>query len=184
MRWVLAGMIIAGLVGLLAGSAGAHKGKLPDDALTLVRQAAALLAQNPAMTGEVKERLEAALKSKRTDGVHMDQVADALRAMERKDVGEARKLLMASIMPAGMPMPPQGPRSSTPAPPASSTAPPAPSPERPAGPPPVDVAMKMAEPLRVRFAGSRTETIILAVSLALIGLGLTSLWRSREGAHP
>src|SRR3990172_3292911 len=110
LRWVAAGILAAGLVGLAAGGALAHKGKLPEDALTLVRQAAALLAQNPGMTGEVRERLQAALKSKKPAGVHLDQVAEALRALEKRDVAGARRLLLAAIMPAGMPMPPAGPR--------------------------------------------------------------------------
>lgn len=47
MAW---GVILSAiLVGVGAAAVQAHKGKLPQDALTLVRQASALLAQNPGM---------------------------------------------------------------------------------------------------------------------------------------
>ena len=181
-RWMTAGLVVAGLVGLSAGSALAHKGKLPEDALTLVRQAAALLAQNPAMTGEVRERLQLALKSRKPAGVHLDQVAEALRALDNKDIGAARRLLTAALMPAGMPMPPEGPGR----PAAQAKVAPPPS---PAGPPPavqlsLETAMKMAAPLRVRFTGSRTETSVLATGLAFVGLGLFLLGRSRRAVQP
>src|SRR3990170_1450201 len=179
LRWVAAGILAAGLVGLAAGGALAHKGKLPEDALTLVRQASALLAQNQGMTGEVRERLQAALKSKKPAGVHLDQVAEALRVLDKKDVGTARRLLMAAIMPAGMPMPPEGPGRTAPS--AASTPPSAaPLPSPPAGAsgqPPVvqlsgEVAMKMADPLQARFTGAKAENAIRASGLALVGLGL------------
>jgi len=61
--------VIAALGLVLAqGSADialAHKDKFPPNALSLVREAATLLAQDPKMQGEVKERLDAALKSLR-----------------------------------------------------------------------------------------------------------------------
>src|SRR4030067_3019779 len=88
---VLIVLITAALLGLLPGAVLAHKGKLPDDALTLVRQASALLAQNPGMTGEVRERLEAALKSKKTEGVRLELVADALQALKQNDPPVARR---------------------------------------------------------------------------------------------
>ncbi len=191
LRWVAGGILAAGLVGVAAGGALAHKGKLPEDALTLVRQAAALLAQNPGMTGEVRERLQAALKSKKPAGVHLDQIAEALRALDKKDVGTARRLLLAAIMPAGMPMPPEGPGRSAPRAAAPSSAAPLPSPP-PAvasGQPPgvqvsVEVAMKMAEPLQARFTGSKAENAILAGGLALVGFGLFLLGRTRRAMQP
>src|SRR3972149_4954735 len=103
LRWVAAGILAAGLVGLPAGGGLAPKGQLAGGALTLVRQASALLAQNPGMTGEVRERLQAALNSKKPAGVHLDQVAEAIRVLDKKDGGTARRLLLAAIMPAGMP---------------------------------------------------------------------------------
>ena len=190
-RWGIVSLMTAVLLGLPAGGALAHKGKLPEDALTLVRQASALLAQNPGMTGEVRERLQAALKSKKPAGVHLDQVAEALRVLDKKDVGTARRLLMAAIMPAGMPMPPEGPGRTAPS--AASTPPSAaPLPSPPAGAsgqPPVvqlsvEVAMKMAEPLQARFTGSKAENAILASGLALVGLGLFLLGRTRRAMQP
>lgn len=166
-----------------ATGALAHKGKLPEDALTLVQQASALLAQNPGMTGEVKERLQAALKSKKPEGVDLQAVSAALQALDNKDTAGARRLLMAAITPPGMPKPPRAVRRA-PAPSGPSTAPAVPPAAEPAVPPPVDVAMKMAEPLQVQFARSTVETVLLAVSLALIGLGLTSLWRSLGEVRP
>lgn len=182
MRRILGTLIIMVLIALVAPAVWAHKGKLPEDARTLIRQASALLAQNPGMSGEVRERVQAALRSKQTQGVHMDQVADALRALEGKDVGAARRLLTAAITPAGMPMPPEGPRRTTS--PAAGAAP-APVPVTKAAPPAsqpssVDVAMTVAEPLRAGFGGSAAERVLLAFSLALIGLGLTAQWRARK----
>ncbi|MDR7451329.1 MAG: hypothetical protein QN141_05300 [Armatimonadota bacterium] len=180
-----AGVLTFLLVGGAATGATAHKGKLPEDALTLVRQASGLLAQNPAMTGEVKERLEAVLESKKTAGVNLGQVREALRALDRGDIAEARRLLIASIGPAGLVKPPEGPgRSvSSPAPAATgAVSPPAPA-VQPPMPPSADVAMKMAEPLRVRFARSPVEIALLAAALALIGLGATSLRRGRGEVH-
>lgn len=189
MRALIIGLLTAGLVGLGASVAEAHKGKLPEDALTLVRQAAALLAQNPAMTGEVRERLELALKSRKPAGVHLDQVALALRALDRRETAGARRLLLASIMPAGMPMPPERPRLSVPqpAPPLVRRSPaPAPPPvtQQPSPPPSVEVAMKMTEPLSVRFTGSPAEVLVAAAGLALMGLGLLLLWSSPERSGP
>lgn len=181
MKWVLTGFLSATLLVLTTGSVTAHKGRLPEDALTLVRQASALLAQNPAMTGEVRERLEAALRSNKPQGVHLDQVEEALRALKQQDIARARRLLMASMMPAGMPMPLGSPRAASQMPvvpiPISPTVvrPPAQPSDRSS----VDVAMKMAAPLRPRFTGSTAEIAILGVALALIGLGLVSLWHRR-----
>ncbi len=190
-RWGIVSLMTAVLLGLPAGGALAHKGKLPEDALTLVRQASALLAQNPGMTGEVRERLQAALKSKKPAGVYLDQVAEALRVLDKKDVGTARRLLMAAIMPAGMPMPPEGPGRSAPstAAPPSAAPLPSPPPAVASGQPPgvqlsVEVAMKMAEPLQARFTGSKAENAILAGGLALVGFGLFLLGRTRRAMQP
>ncbi len=190
-RWGIVSLMTAVLLGLPAGGALAHKGKLPEDALTLVRQASALLAQNPGMTGEVRERLQAALKSKKPAGVHLDQVAEALRVLDKKDVGTARRLLMAAIMPAGMPMPPEGPGRTAPraAAPPSAAPLPSPPPAVASGQPPgvqlsVEVAMKMAEPLQARFTGSKAENAILAGGLALVGFGLFLLGRTRRAMQP
>ncbi len=176
------------LLGLGGGAAWAHKEKLPADALTLVRQASALLAQNPGMTGEVKERLEAALKSRKPQGVDLKQVAAALAALDKRDVATARRLLLTSIMPAGMPMPPQAPGRAAP----QAAGPPPPRATVPASPPAaaesapmgaqlsVEAAMTMAAPLQVRFAGSRAETSVLIMGLGFVGLGLFLLGRSRR----
>ena len=172
---VLIVLITAALLGLLPGAVLAHKGKLPDDTLTLVRQASALLAQNPGMTGEVRERLEAALKSKKTEGVRLELVAAALQALKQNDPAAARRYLAESTMAAGMPMPPEGVRVSTPRPAAQALVPPAPGPQ-----PSVDLAMRSAEPLRAAYTGSRAEVGLLASAVVLIVLGLASLWRRRE----
>lgn len=177
MRPALIGVLVVTITGAISAAAFAHEGKLPEDALTLVQQASALLAQNPGMTGEVRERLRAALASRKPDGVHLDQVKAALAALERKDMTTARRLLVESIMPVGMPMPAQGrgPQPSVVVPP----------PARPSSPPPsVEVAMKITEPLHPRFGQSTAEDIVLALSFALIGLGLTALWRGQEAVRP
>ena len=168
-------LITAALVGLLPGAALAHKGKLPDDALTLVRQASALLAQNPGMTGEVRERLEAALKSKKTEGVRLELVVSALQALRQNSTTAARRFLMESTMAAGVPMPPEGVRGAAPRPAAQVPVPPPPRAQ-----PSADVAMRSAEPLRAAYTGSRGEVGLLASAVVLIVLGLASLVRRRE----
>jgi|GEM_PF-3726649 len=183
---VLTAVVVAGfLVGIGATGALAHKGKLPEDALTLVRQASGLLAQNPGMSGEARERLEAALTSKKTAGVNLEQVREALAALEKRDIAAVRRLLLAAIAPTVVPQPSEGtkPPASTPAPvvgPIPSPAPPAPM---PMSPPQMELAMRMAEPLKVGFTRSTVETVLLAVSLALIGFGVAALWRSRGEAR-
>src|SRR3990170_6575899 len=96
-------VVIAALGLVLAqGSADialAHKGKLPPDALSLVRQAAALLAQDPKMQGEVKERLDSALKSADTRGVDLTKVKQARDALAAGDVPAARRALAEAIPP-------------------------------------------------------------------------------------
>ncbi len=184
-QWVVMTALVVSLGRTGAGTALAHKGKLPEDALTLVRQASALLAQNPGMTGEARERLELALRSTKTQGVNLDQVRAALAALDRADIAAARRLLVASIRAAGMPGPPAGVARTVPPPvpePQGGRAPAVPGILTP--PPPVDVAMKMAEPLRVGFTGSPAEGALLAVAFGLIGLGLTTLWRSRGEVRP
>ena len=188
------GLRVASVLVLLAvasSPAWGHKGKLPSDALTLVRQAAGLLAQNPGMRGEARERLQAALRSNQTQGVHMDQVAQALQALERGDLSSARRLLIASIMPAGMAMPPSGPRRAT----APAGPPPAPSPSAllnpsgqmaagemrpPVAPPSVETAMRTAEPLRPRFDSSPAEIVLLLVGALVAGTGVVTLRRAGE----
>ncbi|HEY6103926.1 MAG TPA: hypothetical protein VI007_11960 [bacterium] len=193
-RWMIGA---ASALILLAGASPpvwGHKDKLPTDALTLVRQATGLLAQNPGMRGEARERLEAALRSKQTQGVHMDQIAQALRALEGNDLSSARRLLTASIMPAGMAMPPSGPsRSTGPSSPPSAPAPSVPqrpSRQAPAGgmqpagtPPDVETAMRTAEPLRSRFGGSRREIILLLAGVLIAGTGLMT-FRRTEAHRP
>ncbi|MDR5694602.1 MAG: hypothetical protein QN198_01450 [Armatimonadota bacterium] len=175
-KWMFAGFLALGLVFTLAGGSLAHKGKLPQDALTLVRQASALLAQNPKMVREARERLEAALKSKKPEGVNLSKVAEALQALKTSDIPTARRLLAESTIAAGPPKPPQGPRrTAIPVPPPSTQPVPV---EQPA-----EVAMKMSEPLRSQFTGSAVEVAILVVGLVSIGVGLVSLWRSREGVQ-
>lgn len=195
-RRLAAVALLAAAVALIpAGAALAHKGKLPEDALTLVRQAAALLAQDPGMTREVRERLQAALKSRKPEGVHLERVAEALRALDRRDVAAARRLLAAAIMPAGMPMPPLGPDGSAALPAAQGRASPPPAaavpvplpvrpPAAPVGeqqaPPSVEAAMQMSESLRARFGGSTVEIVLLAAGVGIIGLGLFFLRPGRE----
>ena len=88
MRAVLAGLVALVALAVSAGPALAH-GDAADVAAktpsrTLVQQALALMTQqdNPA---EAKERLEAALISKKRDGVQMSAVRDALDALEAGD---------------------------------------------------------------------------------------------------
>jgi hypothetical protein len=160
--------------------------------LALLLTPAPLLAQNPGMTGEVRERLQAALKSKKPAGVHLDQVTEALRALDKKDIGTARRLLLAAIMPAGMPMPPEGPGRTAPeaaATPPSAAPLPSPPPAGASGQPPVvqlsvDTAMKMTEPLQARFTGSKAERAILVSGLAFVGFGLFLLGRTRRAMQP
>ncbi len=184
-RSLIAGIMTLALLALATGAGLAHKGRLPEDALTLVRQASALLAQNPAMTGEVRERLEAALKSRKPRGVRLEQVAEALRALERQDIAAARRLLMISIMPDGMPVPLENPGAASQMPAVPSPVSPTPAPPRVqhSKPSSVTAAMAMAESLRMRFTSSRAEVAILVLALVLVGLGLTSLWRTREAVR-
>ncbi len=180
-RVTVAVLLAVALLHIASGTVQAHKGKLPEDALTLVRQAVALLAQNPGMTGEVRERLQAALKSRKPEGVRLGQVAEALQALERGDVATARRLLTLAIMPAGMPMPAPGPGGSA-APRLQVQAGPAqtgPAREQRASPS-AETAMRMSEPLRVCFGGSMAEILLLAVGLGLVGLGLFLLRPERE----
>jgi len=167
---VLTAMLVTGSV----AGAHAHKETLPEDALTLVQQASALLAQNPGMTGEVRERLQAALQSKRPEGVDLEKVAAALEALGRNDRAGARRLLVAATAPPRTPKPPQGVRR-----PASAAAggavTPAPRTAASPAPPSVETAMKMAEPLRTRFSGTPAEYGLLVVAAVLISLGVLTL---------
>ena len=176
-----AGGIVLVLVAGIAPGARAHKGKLPEDALTLVQQSSALLAQNPGMSGEVKERLRAALQSKRPQGVDLKSVSAALQALDRKDTVGARRLLLAAITPAGAPKPPQGVASPAPVSPMAPMTPPAVA--QPAAPS-METAMKMAEPLRTRFSGTGAEYGILGAAILLVGLGLVSLRGKTGVARP
>lgn len=178
MRWIVVGVLAVTLLNLLAGSVTAHKEQLPGDALTLVRQAAALLAQNPAMTDEIKERLEAALKSPKPQGVRMTDVAEALKAADKGDIASARRFLVDAIVSAGVPAASQDEQQGQPSVPAAPGALPATRPS-----PSVETAMKMAEPLRTRFAGSPVEDFLLALAVAFVGLGIVLLWRDREEAR-
>ncbi len=184
MRRALVSTLTVALVSLLVGPAAAHNEKLPEDALTLVQQANALLAQNPAMTDEVEERLQAALKSSKPEGVHLDQVAQALQALARKDMASARGLLTEAIMPVGMPMPPADVRRGGATAPSGSAALPSPPSAQPSPPPSVEVAMKMAEPLRGGFTRTASEDLLLAAALMLIAIGLASLGRGRDVVRP
>ena len=183
-RVLIVWLLVVLTVAAAATGALAHKGKLPPDALTLVQQATALLAQNAGMTGEAKERLQAALRSKQPERVDLQKVAAALPLLDRKDIPGARRLLISAITPAGMPKPPQDVRRT----PASSTMPstgarPEPS-EQPSAPMlSMETAMRMTEPLRVRFGSTRTEVALLAVAVVLIAAGFLSLWAGREAAR-
>jgi hypothetical protein len=127
------------------------------------------------MTGEVRERLEAALKSKKAQGVRLELVASALQALQQNSPAAARRLLAESTMAAGIPMPPEGVRGAAPRPAAQVPVPPPPPPQAS-----VDVAMRFAEPLRPAYTGSRAETVLLASALVLIVLGLAALSRRRK----
>ncbi len=177
--WVAGGFALL-IVMASAPAATAHKGKLPPDALTLVRQASALLAQSPGMSGEVKERLQAALQSKRPEGVDRQKVAAAIARLDRRDVPGARRLLLAAVSPPGMPMPPQGMSPTVPAPSAPSKA--QTSAAQPPAPQSMETAMRMSEPLRARFGGTSGEVMLLVVAGVLVAAGLLSLWAGREGA--
>jgi hypothetical protein len=159
-----------------AGHALAHKGKLPDDALALVRQAAALLAQDPTMLGEAMERLGAALNTKNTAGVDLVKVRQAREALLARNIPATRQAL-AEAVPSGPSAPP--PMSPGGAPPAAQPSPPGVASEPRAAPPDPMAQMKMAEPLVVRYAGAPAETAIVLVGAALAVVGVASLRRGR-----
>lgn len=165
-EWLRAALILAAiLLAEMTGTALAHKGKLPPDALSLVRQAAALLAQDPKMLAEARERLEAALASEDARGVDLLKVREARDALAAGDMPAARRALTDAVI-AGAPMS---------APPSGSAAPP------PAAASPADTmaAMRMAEPLVTRFGGSPGELATLLLGLALVGVGVRALRRGR-----
>lgn len=91
-RWIGVARTVAAVI-LLAtvpvGTALAHKDKLPSDALSLVRQAAALLAQDPKMQAEARERLEVALASKDVRGVDLTRIRQARDALAVGDIAAA-----------------------------------------------------------------------------------------------
>lgn len=158
----------------------AHKGKLPKDALTLVRQAAALLAQDPRMIAEVRERLDAALQSADSGAVDLAKVRQARDALAAGDILAARRALVDAIG-AGTPSPPGAPARSVPLPRSGATpgtmpvGPPSPEPGGLPQQQPAAVAMKMAEPLTTRFGGTSAEVATVLVGLALIAVGLVVL---------
>ncbi len=171
------------LVGESSGVALAHKDKLPTDALSLVTQAAALLAQDPKMSGEAKERLEAALKSKNPRGVDLVKVKQALDALAARDVSGARRALIeATATPAaGTPvLPPRSgasPDAASPsAPGPSSSMPGAVAEQRPQVPDAM-AQMKMAEPLVARYGGTPGEVTGVVTGLALVVVGFVMLIR-------
>ena len=165
--WSLLGALAVGIV-LMGGSNGvalAHKDKLPPDALSLVRQAAALLAQDPKMSGEAKERLEAALKSKDPLGVDLAKVRQALDALTARDIPRARRALAEATAPSA-----SGPPSPQPSPgmvPGMGTAPAADA----------IAKMKMAEPLIARYEGTSAEVTTLLAGLVLVVAGVIMLRR-------
>jgi hypothetical protein len=174
------------LVTVPAGTALAHKSKLPSDALSLVRQAAALLAQDPKMQGEARERLEAALASKDVRGVDLTQVKQALDALAAGDIPAARRALTGAVISgtASTAAPPEAAASGSG--PAAGMAPMTAGPSgstvaQPAVSSPADTiaAMKMSEPLVARFGRSPGELATLFVGIALIAVGLGALRRER-----
>ncbi len=156
--WSLLGALAVGivLVGESSGVALAHRDKLPPDALSLVTQAAALLAQDPKMSGEAKERLEAALKSKDLRGVDPVKVKQAFDALTARDIRGARRALAeATAMPeAGSPVLPPRPQVSD-----------------------AMAQMKMAEPLAAQYGGTRGEVAAALAGLALVVVGFVTLIR-------
>ena len=176
-------VVIAALGLVLAqGSADialAHKGKLPPDALSLVRQAAALLAQDPKMQGEVKERLDAALKSADTRGVDLVKVKQARDALAAGDVPAARRAL-AEAIPPGTPAPAVPSVESPPQPRVTPMPGPGAPPKQPSPTPDPMAEMKMAEPLLVRFGGTSAEIGALMLGLALVVVGLVALRGERR----
>ena len=186
-EWLRTALILAAAIGLAQASANvalAHKGKLPTDALSLVRQAAALLAQDPKMTAEVKERLDAALTSRDPRGVNLANVEQARSALASGDILATRRLLADAIVPvsAGTPAPSMPPSTSTTA--GTIPMPPAASPPgsaeavRPATAEQM-ATMKMAEPLVSRYTGTLGESTTVLVGLVLVVAGLVMLRRGR-----
>ncbi len=182
--WALLGALAVGiaLVGGSSGVALAHKDKLPPDALSLVRQAAALLAQDPKMSGEAKERLEAALTSRDPRGIVLAKVTQALNALAARDIPGARRALAeATAMPeAGSPAAPTQPGTSpqTASPPAPRPSPvPGVAPEQRPSVPDAMARMKMAEPLAVWYGGTPGELTALVAGLAFVVVGFVTLFR-------
>ncbi len=174
-RWVPV-IIAAAILWSSAGIALAHKGKLPDDAVTLVRQAAALLAQDPTMLGEAMERLDAALKTKNTAGIDLVKVQQDREALLARNMPATRRAL-AEAVPSGTSAPP--PMSPGGAPPVAQPSPQGAASETRAAPPEPMAQMKMAEPLVVRYGGAPAETAIILVGAALAVVGAVSLRRGR-----
>ena len=181
--------VIVTLNVLLVGSidvALAHKGKLPNDALSLVRQAAALLAQDPGMLAEVRERIDAALKATDVRGVDLARVRQARDALAAGDIPAARRALAEAVIPAAstppapptQPVTPPQPGTTPGTPPIGPLAPgPGAAQEQRAPAPDAMAAMKMAEPLAARYGGTPTEVITVLAGLALIAVGLVGLRR-------
>jgi hypothetical protein len=97
----LGALLVAALVlVLLPGVAGAHEGE-SDEASVLVEQAIALIA-NDAGEARVAERIEDALMAPHKEGVDLNLVNDARKAVERPGaegaaLRDTRKLLLASL---------------------------------------------------------------------------------------
>lgn len=156
---------------VLAASAPAlaHKEKLPKDALTLVRQASAILAKDRKMAGEARERLDAALLSSDPRGVRMEFVHEARAALEAGRVEEARRLLARALLPAPAPRPAKPKGASGPA--TSVPPPPAPRPQT------TEERMRMDQALAPRYTGSAPEIGTAAAGVALLVAGLLGLRR-------
>lgn len=176
-------LVVSAVVVGSSGIALAHKEKLPPDALSLVKQAAALLAQDPKMAGEARERLEAALESKDARGVDLKKVKQALDALGARDIPSARRALVDALVApaAAAPGPSVSPGAApqTGPPMAAQPASPGTAPQPQSTPANSIAAMKMAEPLVTRFAGTGGEVTTLVVGLAFVVLGVATLLRGR-----
>jgi hypothetical protein len=95
---VAAAVLTLGLSTLSASTA--QPASVPQDALTLVRQALAALEVSPPDVGVAAERVIKALFARDTRGVDMPRVRDAQQALDDEDPSAAAAYLMEALRPA------------------------------------------------------------------------------------